>query len=93
MCGGLAVDVNGNKGPNNYGRDEFWFYITNGRGPKLYPVGGLDDGLNGSWTKAIISVAYGEEPTYYSSPVCSKDNVKGALCAGRVIEEGWQMNY
>ena len=28
ICGGLHVDINGNRGPNTYGKDFFLFYIT-----------------------------------------------------------------
>ena len=42
-CGYIQMDVNGPlKGPNNFGRDIFVFYITNGKGPLLYPQGGQD---------------------------------------------------
>lgn len=49
ICGRLWVDVNGLKEPNNYGRDIFLFYITNGVTPGLYPAGGEDDALK-QWT-------------------------------------------
>jgi len=81
LCGEFIVDVNGDKGPNNLGRDIFWFYITNGRGPKLYPFGGQDDGNDTPWDANTSDLQ------------CDGSNVAGNYCAGRVIEEGWQMNY
>lgn len=50
VCGYIVVDVNGpNQGPNNYGRDIFDIYITNGKGALLYPFGGIDDAYEGHW--------------------------------------------
>ena len=43
VCGIIRFDVNGSKQPNNFGRDVFGTYITNGRGASLYPGGGIDD--------------------------------------------------
>lgn len=60
-CGDVLIDVNGpEKGPNNFGRDIFWFIIANAKGVKLYPRGGMDDGGN-RWTSTCIpTVKYGE---------------------------------
>lgn len=76
-CGSVYVDINGRQGPNVYGRDTFFFYITNGRGPVLYPNGGEDD--QGGWWK--------------THAVCNASSTIGTACAARVIEQGWQMNY
>jgi len=47
ICSQIDIDVNGpSKGPNNFGKDIFKFYISNGKGPLLYPFGGPDDGGN-----------------------------------------------
>lgn len=78
-CLDVWVDSNGVKPPNTLGRDLFRFFITNGKGPAVYPYGGseyshwLENGCN----KGVGSGA----------------SVAGFSCAGRVIEEGWQMNY
>jgi type II secretory pathway pseudopilin PulG len=78
-CAYLSIDVNGpTKGPNNLGRDIFWFWITNGKGPLLYPAGGSDDNSFGWWK---------------NDGTCKPSSTAGLLCAGRIIEEGWQMNY
>lgn len=39
VCGTVYVDINGQKGPNQEGRDMFTWYITN---VGVYPVGALD---------------------------------------------------
>lgn len=87
-CGFLYIDVNGLKKPNAIGRDTFMFWITNGRGGILYPHGGSDANWNGfsvgnSWWKNSSNV-----PRH-----CLETSKTGTHCAGRVIEEGWQMNY
>jgi len=84
LCGYIIVDVNGSKGPNNYGRDIFRFWITNGRGSKLYPYGGADDAAHGHWNA---------NPAVPSSWQCSDANPDGRCCSGRIMDEGWEMNY
>jgi len=86
VCVGLGLDVNGNtKGPNFHGRDIFPIFITNGKnGLKLYPQGGIDS--NGD--------TWGEGKYWNgSTKSCYSGNKYGKSCAGRIIEEGWQMNY
>ena len=43
VCGTVAVDVNGFKGPNRKGIDYFDFYLTT---TGLYPCGAFNDGLS-----------------------------------------------
>ena len=77
--GQLIVDVNGpNKGPNYLGRDIFWFFITNGHGAKIYPVGGADDGWFDTWQ---------------NQHACQQINRDSHYCTGRIMDEGWQMKY
>jgi len=85
VCGGINIDVNGMKGPNNYGRDIFAFYITNGKGPALYPMGGSEfvgNGEGGDWLNSS------GEPIF-----CYDQSPYGWACAGRIMEQGWQMKY
>ena len=82
VCAEMYVDVNGFKKPNNVGRDIFHFYITNGKGPLLYPSGGADDNNNSPWIDSSGSPRS-----------CYSGDAYGDYCAGRVIEEGWQMKY
>lgn len=86
ICGQVFVDVNGPKrAPNTFGRDIFIFYITNGRGAMLFPRGGQGDAYAGSWKD------------YSTSTINQCDNATGKMqgnsCAGRIMDEGWQMNY
>jgi len=82
VCGDMFIDVNGLKGPNVEGRDLFEFYITNGRGPAIYPYGGNEfRNLGRSWTNSGM-------PEF-----CTKNEPYGMYCGARIIEEGWQMNY
>ena len=87
ICGRLYVDVNGPaKGPNYYGRDIFLFWITNGKGALLYPASGADDHYNNGnyWWN------------YWAPPCCTSGaagRMDGSYCAGRIMEENWEMNY
>lgn len=85
-CGIVLIDVNGpKKGPNYLGRDIFNFFITNGNGPLLYPDGGADSNYNGTnnWWKNPST----------NEPRWCLPGAMGWRCAGRVMEEGWEMNY
>ncbi|MFA7657940.1 MAG: type II secretion system protein [Candidatus Gastranaerophilaceae bacterium] len=74
------IDVNGLKKPNALGRDIFRFALVNDNGPALYPRGGAK---YYHW-KASNLCNYG-----YNGGT----NKDGQCCAGRIIEESWQMNY
>lgn len=83
-CGQVIIDVNGPESkPNAFGRDIFIFYITNGKGALLYPNSGQD------------SYIYWKDPDTGEQLYCGADETDkdGSYCAGRVFEEGWQMNY
>lgn len=85
-CARIVVDLNGpTKKPNFVGRDIFYFWVTNGKGAMLYPSGGADDRYNNTnyWWNA------------FTPPVCSNNPSRkiGYYCTGRIIEEGWNMNY
>ena len=87
-CGQVIIDVNGLKPPNFEGRDIFRFFITNGKGAILYPWSGADDNYNwgspaDAWWKNSSGVITG----------CYSGSKGGWRCTGRVIEDGWQMNY
>lgn len=76
ICGYLAVDINGTKRPNIFGKDLFWFYVMNS--PALYPYGGDLDKTN-PWQESCI--------------IYNKNIRNTEFCAGRVMEEGWVINY
>ena len=77
--GSLAIDVNGeNKGPNQWGRDSFMFYILpNGN---LVPYYKYEDLKESSW-------GCGNLETGDISSTC------GEGCSARIIADGWKMNY
>lgn len=85
-CGEIYVDTNGpDKGPNYMGIDTFNFWISNGKGATLYPMGGRDTKWSDQdwrWKSSnnVVQHCYSGEKT-------------GWPCAGRIIEEGWQMKY
>jgi len=79
-CGELWVDVNGTKLPNIVGRDVFKFWIVGSA--LLYPAGGADDAAISPWRATNGTINY-----------CYKTYPGGLYCTGRVIEEGWKMNY
>ena len=85
-CAQVLIDVNGQKGPNTLGRDLFYFLITTGKGPALYPRGGQEVVTQGeAWT----------DPS--GNPIkCTEGPNQAAVgfyCTARVMEQGWQMNY
>lgn len=84
VCGSVYIDVNGAlQGPNNFGRDIFAFWLTNGKGVTLYPMGGEDDDEIGWW----------KNPTTSTPKYCYPGQADGTWCTGRVMEESWQMRY
>jgi len=86
-CGEIYVDINGPKiGPNSMGRDTFNFWISNGRGATLTPMGGID-------TKWADEDWRWRNPNNGKIQRCYPGEKTGWPCAGRIIEEGWQMNY
>jgi len=88
VYGTVLIDVNGRKKPNIYGRDTFNFYITNGGGASLYPYGGKYDNKfgDGSWWNNG-----GQNLCFMSNTMGAKNG--SSYCTGRVMEEGWEMNY
>lgn len=78
VCGELWVDVNGLQKPNYRGRDIFAFWITNGKGALLYPQGGIDDSHVGWWN---------------TGNHCSSAEKSGEFCTGKIMENGWIMDY
>ena len=105
MCAQAAwfsIDINGNRGPNEFGKDIFRFFITE-RG-QLAPFGGNDHAIqiasisNNNLTQEIIdkhktngSLSVGNcdnisRPNY--------DNVSGYGCTGLLIDQlNWKMDY
>lgn len=82
VCGTLYVDVNGLKGPNNFGRDIFSFAIANDNNKLLYPEGTkeFDD-----WTTSC-------PPLAGTNSGLSSPNAGGLGCTERILEQS-EMNY
>ncbi len=88
--GDITINVNGPKGPNVVGRDVFAFFL--GNDGVLYPYGGADFAV-------YFGCEYGnlDSCTYYwknegGEASCAKSS-DGVGCAGRIMEEGWEMKY
>lgn len=83
VCGVVNIDIDNLKGDNIVGKDHFQFFITNNKGPLLYPRGGADDKL------------YGTNFYWKDNNECQSETIgsNGYSCTGRVIEENWQINY
>lgn len=77
VCGSVAVDINGKKGPNRMGRDMFFFNLTSSS--RIIPFGVEDDAAYGHWKSARCGIG--------------TDSGRGESCAARIMEEGWEMNY
>lgn len=87
-CGELDVDVNGLKPPNRFGRDVFRFAITNAKGPMLFPLGAFDS--THYWYDTATNV---DTCDFDISGHTNTNPHYGGYCAGRIIDQNWQMNY
>ena len=87
--GEIDIDVNGNKGPNQLGRDRFRFSL--GNNGLLYPDSGKDGALYVSQEDLSTNINYWKNDNFYCN---SKDsNSMGFGCAARIMENGWKMDY
>jgi len=85
----VAIDVNGKKPPNAWGRDVFHFIADNNG--NLIPVASAK-------YAEIMAASGGDYNSNYWNPggvsVCSKTSTgTGRGCSGRVYDEGWEINY
>jgi hypothetical protein len=87
--GYILIDVNGNKGPNVYGRDIFYFGISDEG--VLYPCGGKDYALYNRQTDLASNSSYWKN--YYNGTKEENANKWGGYRTGQLMEEGWKMNY
>ncbi|MBO6087116.1 hypothetical protein J6P92_02065, partial [bacterium] len=84
---------NGRRGPNTFGRDIFYFYLSDEG--KLYPSGGKDYALY-RIPHALDSHSYywrNNSDCGNADGTMPNGNVEGLSCAARIMEEGWKMNY
>lgn len=79
----LHVDVNGKKGPNTYGRDRFGIFIYNN---------GLLDDVDGSSADSLSNAPLTYEQRENSFDVYCINNGTGG-CFGKILNDGWEMNY
>lgn len=88
-----ALDINGGKGPNTWGRDTFYLKILrNGRVVGQYSK---------AYAEAYAKYNNREDISYINEfyktqreTKCNKTTTEeGIACSGRVIDEGWVMNY
>lgn len=98
MCrslGNYIIDINGLRGPNQYGRDVFIFDISD-RG-KLYPRFGVESALfiDDLYNLAGAGNYWKNWSNYCGTPNSSelKNGNSGLGCAARIMEEDWKMNY
>lgn len=76
--GEIRVDVNGSKGPNEYGRDMFVFDI---------------DGYGTVYLRGAINAA-GKSFNWQDDDRCNPSRQDyGDGCAARIFEQGWKMDY
>ena len=89
LAGHIEIDVNGDSGPNQHGRDLFEVIVLD-NGKLVFP-GSKEwqdlsgDGLGGQhWGDAV------------GSSICNPNNESfpsGDYCGARVFEQGWRMDY
>ena len=73
------VDVNGLKGPNQYGRDLFYFSV---------------DSQGRIWSDGHDYRNWRDDPSICGEPNKPiSGNVDGSGCAARIIDNGWKMDY
>ncbi|MBO6086780.1 type II secretion system protein [bacterium] len=111
MCGQAGefyIDVNGNRGPNEFGKDIFYFYITE-RG-QLAPYGGNDYAVLQASNSNFYGVGFREitqedidkyKANGSNGAYCDNTSRNGAggsapgkSCAGLLIDQlNWKMDY
>ena len=83
----IYIDVNGEKGPNEFGRDTFSFTLSNNG--LLYPDHGKDHALFNA------QIELSENNRYWINDSSCNTSSKGSGygCAARIIENVWKMDY
>ena len=81
----ICVDTNGLKNPNQLGRDIFWFQVS------------LKGTVVPYYSKASLEVLNDEkteqERINEVEADCNATSGSGAMCAEKIIMDGWKMNY
>jgi prepilin-type N-terminal cleavage/methylation domain-containing protein len=84
----VNIDVNGVKGPNQYGRDYFCRYMVSTGGRVMVYS-------SQAYEKTHPGIYWGELDYHCGkrSNLSDVSTSNGYGCAARIMEEGWQMNY
>lgn len=82
-CDTLFADINGEKGPNRFGRDVFYFVVYRDR-----PI--LADGVRG--TQSWLNGGAGRYDTSCNTTITTASWNAGQSCGGKIFTEGG-MNY
>lgn len=87
--GGFYFDINGFQKPNMWGRDLFYYKISDFG--QVFPNGGKDNSLYmGSYPQSYWT----NNLKYCGKPGSSNTaNVQGKECVARIMSEGWEINY
>lgn len=97
LCGEIALDINGKKAPNQYGKDFFNHFVISQDGT-LYPKFGIEyakftDGAG--W--ATADSYWKNHPTHCGATETEKisyyENGAKGECLARIMESGWQISY
>lgn len=88
--GSVWIDVNGAKAPNKIGRDLFQYIIAQNGMP--YPGNGRDHSIYATGKDWRVQNYYWRSN---NKAQCNPENMSyaGFGCAGRIMEENWEMNY
>ena len=93
----IFIDVNGIDSPNIVGRDIFAFYV--GENGTLYPIGGSDIAVvepeGGAWhgNGGYACVTENTGTWYSENGSVSDSSAHGYGCTGRVIDNGYKIDY
>ena len=87
-----ALDVNGGKGPNTWGRDTFYLLILrDGRVVGAYSKAHAE--AYAKYNNKDITSIIENYKTQREAKCNNTTTEAGDACSGRVIDEGWVMNY
>ncbi len=87
-----ALDVNGGKGPNTWGRDTFYLDILHdGRVVGVKSIAHAE--AYAKYTNKDITSVIEKFKTQREAKCNNTTTEEGMACSGRVIDEGWVMNY
>ena len=93
----FAVDVNGTKGPNIFGRDAFslFIYTSNGVIDDLALKNlGEENGKDYTWdTSAVAPLTSDQREKNFARACAGSDRIEYHGCFGKILNYNWQMAY